>query len=66
MDVDEFNSRVYFENIQLDTWTRFDSIPAGKFKNVWDYIDQPELRPCINVYINAEFTMFIKKWKYER
>lgn len=61
-----FNSRIYFVKIPLDQWIRFDSIPVYMFINVFDYIDQPALRPMIDIYINADYTEFMKVWKYGR
>lgn len=34
------------------------------FKSFWDIIDQPELRPMIEIEISADYTEFKKTWRY--
>ena len=55
----------YFENMPYNVWIYYNTIPEPLFNSLFEIINEPNLRPYVDVFENDDTTAFMKKRRYK-
>jgi len=59
----QINTREMFKLYPFNEWIPYSAIPKACFQAFYTIIDEPALRPGIQIFENAEYTHFKKMKK---